>query len=207
MYIFSSIFLLFLLCEWAEEMNKHKCHLEMKGNHSDGQSVCLRSVSVRLWEWPKASACAWARCEQTNAYSQEVPENHFVWFLWEHCFRVCKHLSFMEYEKLPTWPCAVQRCAVKIPFSRNIERLQLPSVISFTQKHQLKTPFSDGAWAAPTAVVQEWSSAEDTRLKFLKYSDGPNPCERHWKGPDGVNSVKWFHNNQLILQVSVSWVL
>lgn len=35
--------------------------------------------------------------------------------------------------------------------------LQLPSVISFTQKHQLQIPFSE-AWAAP----QERSSAEDT---------------------------------------------
>lgn len=52
MYIFSSIFLLFLLCERAEEMNKHKCHLEMKGNHSDGQSVRLSGCGSGLKHQP-----------------------------------------------------------------------------------------------------------------------------------------------------------
>lgn len=33
-------------------MNKHKCHLEMKGNHSDGQSVRLSGCGSGLKHQP-----------------------------------------------------------------------------------------------------------------------------------------------------------
>lgn len=78
-------------------MNKHKCHLEMKGNHSDGQSVRLSGCGSGL-KHQLVREHAVSRRTLTVKKSPKILSYGFS----GNSFRVCKHLSFMKYEKLPT---------------------------------------------------------------------------------------------------------